>query len=255
MHIKGFSTDLHILVAFSKNTANLPKMTEAAKLATLKKRVIVDIKAIVVVNAKAGVSLPYLNQEYKEQNGCDIPFKELGETSLQNFLKSIPEVVRLETRGYETRVYPIADEKNAHIVKLVCLTQKNKKGGKFKRGGRSYAPYRSTSSYNSSPYGFNRGRLISTSRPLNQALKCQASVPVESREKIEKTLSLAGDCGVEIEDFETNFLHYNGMKLSYTNFGFNSLKDCLKSIPNIVTLRGNGAGKTYCISTAELKSK
>lgn len=203
-------------------------------IANFKKRVIQHINSIVDGFAKDGINITRLNKEYKVITGVDIPYMQLGQSSLQNFLRSIPDV-RFEIKACEIRIFPIADEKRAHVVKL-CLS---KTSDKSQRGGRSY---------NSRSYEYNNECLIQAS------IKNQGSVPASSRAKIENTLSLAGVDGVDIDDFQTNFSRYYGFNLDYRCFGFDSLMDCLKSIPKIVTLRGNSAGKTYCVSTVALES-
>lgn len=57
----------------------------------------------VLQSSKAGVSIDSLQSEYRSLCGESIPLKKLGYSELEDFLQSIPSVVRLEYRMGEVR--------------------------------------------------------------------------------------------------------------------------------------------------------
>ncbi|KAK8390364.1 hypothetical protein O3P69_010208 [Scylla paramamosain] len=60
-----------------------------------------------------------LNVEYKTVVGTDIPFKELKHSTLTKFLQSIPEILKLETRGGQVFVSVVADKNIDMILRHV----------------------------------------------------------------------------------------------------------------------------------------
>lgn len=57
----------------------------------------------VLQSSKAGVLISSVQSEYRALCGENIPFKKLGFSKLEDFLRSIPSVVRLENRKGEVR--------------------------------------------------------------------------------------------------------------------------------------------------------
>lgn len=57
----------------------------------------------VLQSSKAGVPVSHLQSEYRSLCGENIPLKKLGCSKLEDYLRSIPSVVRLEYRMGEVR--------------------------------------------------------------------------------------------------------------------------------------------------------
>lgn len=76
-----------------------------------------DIKSIekllrsVLQSSKEGVSVSTLQSEYRSLCGESIPLKKLGYTKLEDYLQSIPSVVRLESCMGQVR-----------LVAVICFT-------------------------------------------------------------------------------------------------------------------------------------
>lgn len=64
----------------------------------------------VLQSSKAGVSINTLQSEYRSLCGESIPLRKLGYLKLEDYLRSIPSVVRLDYRMGEVRaiifIYP-----------------------------------------------------------------------------------------------------------------------------------------------------
>ncbi|KAK7489405.1 hypothetical protein BaRGS_00019349 [Batillaria attramentaria] len=119
----------------------------------------------VLISEKDGVPASRFMGDYRGITGENIPYKNFGYKSLEDFIRSIPDVVYARTgRGGELTYFAVADEATAHIQKLVSK-QKSKKTkpvrrgparypkahSQFRKGGHSSAPYRPSSGF-STPF-------------------------------------------------------------------------------------------------------
>uniref|UniRef100_A0A3B5MEZ0 Tudor domain containing 7 a n=1 Tax=Xiphophorus couchianus TaxID=32473 RepID=A0A3B5MEZ0_9TELE len=84
----------------------------------------------VLQSSKTGVSVSNLQSEYSALCGEFIPLKKLGFSKLEDYLRSIPSVVRLENRMGELRCFATVLEETAHIAKLVARQKNSKKSGR-----------------------------------------------------------------------------------------------------------------------------
>nr|XP_055061819.1 tudor domain-containing protein 7A [Misgurnus anguillicaudatus]XP_055061820.1 tudor domain-containing protein 7A [Misgurnus anguillicaudatus]XP_055061821.1 tudor domain-containing protein 7A [Misgurnus anguillicaudatus] len=84
----------------------------------------------VLQSSKNGVAITRLQRDYRELTGDVIPHRKFGHSSLENFLYSIPGVVRLD-RSYTGEVICFAAvcEETAHIAQLVARQKNAKKPG------------------------------------------------------------------------------------------------------------------------------
>uniref|UniRef100_A0A8D3C0P2 Tudor domain containing 7 a n=1 Tax=Scophthalmus maximus TaxID=52904 RepID=A0A8D3C0P2_SCOMX len=83
----------------------------------------------VLQSSKAGVSIDSLQSEYRSLCGESIPLKKLGYSELEDFLQSIPSVVRLEYRMGELKCFAAVCRETAHIAELVARQKSSKKSG------------------------------------------------------------------------------------------------------------------------------
>ncbi|CAJ1052731.1 tudor domain-containing protein 7B-like [Xyrichtys novacula] len=84
----------------------------------------------VLQSNKQGVSVNRLPLEFYSLCGEKIPLKKLGFSTLEDFLRSIPSVVRLEYRAGEMRCYASVCKETAHIAELVARQRSPKKSGR-----------------------------------------------------------------------------------------------------------------------------
>ncbi|XP_031440509.1 tudor domain-containing protein 7B isoform X2 [Clupea harengus] len=85
----------------------------------------------VLQSSKSGVSLGRLQADYKELTGELIPHKQLGHTTLDALLLTMPSVVRMErNRNGEMVCYATVCSETAHIAKLVARQRTAKKTGR-----------------------------------------------------------------------------------------------------------------------------
>ncbi|XP_041641263.1 tudor domain-containing protein 7B-like [Cheilinus undulatus] len=81
----------------------------------------------VLQSSKAGVSVNSLQFEYRSLCGENIPLKKLGFSKLEDYLRSIPSVVRLEYRMGELQCFAAVSQETAHIAELVARQKSSKK--------------------------------------------------------------------------------------------------------------------------------
>ncbi|KAM8879216.1 tudor domain-containing protein 7A [Spinachia spinachia] len=84
----------------------------------------------VLQSSKAGVSISTLQSEYRSLCGEGIPLRALGHSKLEDYLGSIPSVVRLENRMGEIKCFAAVCKETAHIAELVAKQKSSKKCGR-----------------------------------------------------------------------------------------------------------------------------
>ncbi|XP_004645269.1 tudor domain-containing protein 7 [Octodon degus] len=82
----------------------------------------------VLQSHKNGIALPRLQGEYRSLTGDWIPFKQLGYSTLEDYLRSVPAVVRIDTsRSGEITCYAVACTETARIAQLVACQRSSKR--------------------------------------------------------------------------------------------------------------------------------
>uniref|UniRef100_A0A8C3GCX2 Tudor domain containing 7 a n=1 Tax=Cyclopterus lumpus TaxID=8103 RepID=A0A8C3GCX2_CYCLU len=84
----------------------------------------------VLQSSKAGVSMSALQSEYRSLCGESIPLRELGHSKLEDYLRSISSVVRLEYHMGEIKCFAAVCKETAHIAELVAKQKSSKKSGR-----------------------------------------------------------------------------------------------------------------------------
>ncbi|XP_068178460.1 tudor domain-containing protein 7A [Antennarius striatus] len=84
----------------------------------------------VLQSIKGGVPLSSLMSEYRSLCGENIPLKKLGFSNLEDYVRSIPSVVRMENHMGELRCFAALCKETAHIAELVAKQKCSKKSGR-----------------------------------------------------------------------------------------------------------------------------
>ncbi|XP_041838081.1 tudor domain-containing protein 7A isoform X2 [Melanotaenia boesemani] len=84
----------------------------------------------VLQSSKNGVSINTLQSEYRSLCGENIPLKKLGFSKLEDYLRSIPSVVRLQYHMGELKCFAAVCKETAHIAELVAKQRSSKKSGR-----------------------------------------------------------------------------------------------------------------------------
>ncbi|XP_038146649.1 tudor domain-containing protein 7A [Cyprinodon tularosa] len=83
----------------------------------------------VLQSSKTGVPLSRLQSDYRSLSGEFIPLGKLGFSKLEDFLRSIPSVVRLENSMGQLRCFAVVCDDTAGIAQLVARQRSSKKSG------------------------------------------------------------------------------------------------------------------------------
>lgn len=279
-----------------------------------------------------GLSLRVLCNEYRDLEGTDIPYKELGFYNLTAFLKSMPDMIRMFGNLQEIHsvtIFPVRNEENEHIIDMVSHQNKNRKKDRGRRGlfssfntsrrlpnpSPSYHPrqppiqnwrtpqlskslntYRDnrTNTYtpllvvdhknmmggqSSQPFknfsitkpssqisnrpivrqemrsksnpNLNNIKPIITPKKNEHQLTSVPSGPVvelpnQIKENIEKLMKMNDiSDGLMIFNFDARYKHLYKESLNYQKFGYSSLADCLKTVPQFIQMIAVGTGSCF----------
>uniref|UniRef100_A0A3P8N9D7 Tudor domain containing 7 n=1 Tax=Astatotilapia calliptera TaxID=8154 RepID=A0A3P8N9D7_ASTCA len=84
----------------------------------------------VLQSSKDGVSIDNLQSEYRSLCGENIPLEKLGFSKLEDYLRSIPSVVKLEYGMGQLQCLAAVYEETANIAQLVARQKTSKKSGR-----------------------------------------------------------------------------------------------------------------------------
>ena len=90
----------------------------------LRDKVKKDIRAL-LISAPLGVPAHIFSKDYRQMNGKEVPYRDIGHRSLDDFIMSIPDVVRVAMgpTGMVT-FYPIATKETEHIMNMIRKQKK-----------------------------------------------------------------------------------------------------------------------------------
>ncbi|KAF7282570.1 hypothetical protein GWI33_002360 [Rhynchophorus ferrugineus] len=66
-----------------------------------------------------------VKRDFKELVGYELPYKAFNNRSLEEYLRTIPDVCRVKGTGYSAQVVPVITEKTAHINDMVTKQKNN----------------------------------------------------------------------------------------------------------------------------------
>ncbi|XP_064199976.1 tudor domain-containing protein 7B [Anguilla rostrata] len=107
------------------------KYSNSASLRMSEVELVKKMLRAVLQSNKNGVSLAQLQADFKDLTGDFIPCKQMGFTSLDAFLQSLPSVVRMErTARGEVICFATVCKETEHIAQLVARQRSSKKTGR-----------------------------------------------------------------------------------------------------------------------------
>lgn len=142
------------------------------------------------------------------------------------FTRDIDDVVQIGWKNGMMTVRAKADKTTAHIQKLVTKQRvPNKK---------KYAVHRPNRN-GPGPRMYQGGGMQHSQRPRN-LMAPHPMVPAYLRHQILEVFK-SFPKGLDLIEFEDAFSRLFGLRINYTNYGFPSLFELLKSIPSAVTVQ------------------
>lgn len=85
----------------------------------IKEKVLQEVRSI-LLSSQGGLSCKDFVKDWQLLLGYPVPFRKMGFPTLEDFLRSIPDVVELSWRGGELMLQAIATESTAHIARMVA---------------------------------------------------------------------------------------------------------------------------------------
>ncbi|XP_017068984.1 uncharacterized protein LOC108106448 isoform X2 [Drosophila eugracilis] len=85
-----------------------------------------------IVSSPERMTIEQLIHDYRSEEGCNIPYSDLGFKDAESFLRSIPDTVRVIGLGTKATITVISTEKSEHIQKLVHGQKKSSNRSKNK---------------------------------------------------------------------------------------------------------------------------
>ncbi|KAJ8301026.1 hypothetical protein KUTeg_022545 [Tegillarca granosa] len=191
------------------------KMTDKACLKNDTKK---TIRAL-LLSAPAGLTVQELSRDYHDFMSGRIPFRPLGYTNLEDFLRDMPDVVQIFYKNGVMCIKAVADETTKHIERLVSkqkVTNKNK-WATLRKGG---------------PQPPRRNK--------NKPTRPPPGIPAFIRKRIIELFKSYPEHGLPLTHFEPAFSQRFGMQLSFSRLGFDSLQSLLSSVPDVVRVKNFG---------------
>lgn len=85
------------------------------------------IRALAISNAANGITVAQLSKDFKNLEGCAIPYSSLGFQSLDGMLRSMTDAIRVSGYGPTAVVQPLSNEKSQHVREMVKMSKPLKK--------------------------------------------------------------------------------------------------------------------------------
>ncbi|XP_037828317.1 tudor domain-containing protein 5 isoform X2 [Lucilia sericata] len=109
----------------------------------MEKSALNEVKAILkslVLSSPEKITIEKLNRDYRDVEGQFIPFRRLGYGNLEEFLRSIPDTLRVFGSGPTAMVCFVANEKSDHIHDMIMKQKKPKSKGARTRARNATRP-------------------------------------------------------------------------------------------------------------------
>ncbi len=94
------------------------KELTGAELSELKENLKVEIKAL-LCSAKDGLTERELKKEYRDYQGCNLPFTTLGYNTLYDLMKDLKDVCTIEKAFGNWVFFPVHDQKTIRLGTLI----------------------------------------------------------------------------------------------------------------------------------------
>ena len=172
-----------------------------------------------LLSSKHGCTPKQLLSDYRHIVGESLPFESLGYSTFMQYIKSIPDVVQITSQQGMTVLLGVADESTSHIAKMVA---------RQKTAPSMHKRYSSMLN-------------LSTAHAPREP-----KVPHTFQLQL-KTLMLSYPNGLVVNHFMEAFARRFGYYLNYRGWGFSSVDQMLKTVPNIVKYQLDPTEGTYMI--------
>ncbi|NWU68016.1 TDRD5 protein, partial [Pterocles burchelli] len=184
-----------------------------------------EVRSLLIA-AKGGLTPTQLEQDYVAMIGRPLPLRDLGFQSTMELVADMPELVRVCSYEKGTFVLKaIADETTKTIAKLVARQKSRGKTWK------SAAARQDAVSPSKNPQSFPRG----SGAPI---------LPVAVKAELQDLLSCSP---LLLLDFDKAFFRRFGRAFQYTQYGFSSIFEVLRSMSDIIVVKQTRLGSLLAL--------
>lgn len=187
----------------------------------LKKEEIKKHVRALLLSSPAPLTVKEFERDFYSFIGTRLAFKEIGYTTLEDFLRDIDDAVTISYKNGLMILKAKADETTKHIEKLVS---KQKVGNKKK-----YAVYRSRGVVPPRFYQGSTGNRY----PPRQVATSQPVVPAYVKKQVKEIFRSFPD-GIPVHQLDSAFSRVYGTGINYCNYGFQNQNEFLQSMKDIV---------------------
>ncbi|EDS30321.1 conserved hypothetical protein [Culex quinquefasciatus] len=119
------------------------------------------VRSLAISGSSKGLTARDLARDFKNMEGYELPFRRLGFSSVEQFLGSLKDTVRVNGLGPTATVDPVVTQSNKHIRELVNASKTNNNWNRNKKPNMTsnYRPktYNSSNNYNGRSNGNHSG--------------------------------------------------------------------------------------------------
>ncbi|GFY56371.1 uncharacterized protein TNIN_413721 [Trichonephila inaurata madagascariensis] len=226
----------------------------------LKKSVKINLRGV-TQSRKGGVPLNQLQNDYKDFIGRDIPLKDLGYSSLEYFLRDIPDVISLKRNKDGVVVAEgVADASTAHIAKLISKQKTSKSASTkpavlFRKKGNtlktakenqksSHAKLKNLPVKTEGEFPEQCSKPGGQLNPENHGLKKSVLIHLKS-----VVQSCKG--GVPLNRLDKDYRAFIGKNIPFKELGYDSLENFIRSVPDVISLKKNAKDEIIALGVSD----
>ncbi|GIY42850.1 uncharacterized protein CDAR_246761 [Caerostris darwini] len=219
----------------------------------LKKSVLINLRCV-TQSCKGGVPLNQLQNDYKELLGMTIPLNDLGYSSLESFLRDIPDVISLKNKNGCLIAEGVADASTTHIASLISKQKSTKKSksNSAKPASKQSKSIKGTSCQNSTLPSTNVSSNIQN-KNLGQDSKLSPEQQVFKKSVLINLRSVVQSSknGVPLSRLQKDYKNFIGTFIPYQNLGYNSLEDFILDVPDVINLKKDVNGQLIAVGVID----
>ncbi|GFW58127.1 uncharacterized protein TNCV_2742722 [Trichonephila clavipes] len=225
----------------------------------LKKSVKINLRGV-TQSRKGGVPLNQLQNDYKDFIGRDIPLKDLGYSSLEYFLRDIPDVISLKRDKDGVVVAEgVADASTAHIAKLISKQKTSKSASTkpavlYRKKGNTL---KTAKENQKSSHAKLKNMPVKTEGEFPEQCSKPGQLNPENHELKKSVLihlkSVVQSCkgGVPLNRLDKDYRAFIGKNIPFKELGYDSLENFIRSIPDVISLKKNAKGVIIALGVSD----
>ncbi|KAG1685077.1 Tudor domain-containing protein 5 [Nymphon striatum] len=230
-----------------------------------------DVKKLLrslLISSKTGLSIDQLCRDFRVQEGYPLPYAKFGYPNPSTFLRECQDIAESSFRRGVHFLRGVADDNTRHIQKLVDAQKKTKaKPTRNNCASNTNTNSRYSSNHNIAPRfakrrspsnsNFQSDNQFDDTSSYSYKFNAESPYPGPSKNHSSEHIDLPNNIkdrlinflnsyttGIRIDNFSTAYRNRYGQYLDHRQYGFDSLEQLCKTLPNAEFLSG---GRTAVI--------